>query len=198
MRSPPLCYERPQLRSSARHLDFKIARKRHFLRQADQERYRQRHAAERRILHDDGDLGGIGHTLEVLKDALFIRPQRGAVIGRHQHEHACTGLGSGARPGSRDLRAEMAACDDHRHTASHVRKAQLDERAPLFVRKEELLRVVGQDANAVDALVDHAIEHAALTFEVKFTRLGEGRRGNGKNAAQRLGNSLHLNCSSSL
>ena len=37
----------------------------------------------------------------------------------------------------------------------------------LVVGQQELLGIVGEDADAVDALVDHAVEHAALPVEVE-------------------------------
>ena len=40
----------------------------------------------------------------------------------------------------------------------------------LVVGEQELLGVVGEDADAVDALVDHAVEHAALAVEVELAR----------------------------
>ena len=40
----------------------------------------------------------------------------------------------------------------------------------LVVGEQELLGIVGEDADAVDALVDHAVEHAALAVEVEVAR----------------------------
>ena len=61
----------------------------------------------------------------------------------------------------------MAARDDDRHATGDVREAQRKQRVALRIRKQELLRVIGKDADAVDALVEHAIEHAPLTVEVE-------------------------------
>ena len=54
--------------------------------------------------------------------AAVARPQAGAVIGRHQHQHL--GARVGGAPGSigGNLRAEMAAGDDDRHAPGHMRR----------------------------------------------------------------------------
>ena len=46
----------------------------------------------------------------------------------------------------------------------------VEQRVALGVRQQELLRIVGEDADAVDALVDHAVEHAALAVEIERRR----------------------------
>ena len=50
-----------------------------------------------------------------------------------------------------------ATCDD----------AQIEQHVALRVGEQELLGIVGEDADAVDALVDHAVEHAALALEIE-------------------------------
>ncbi len=82
-----------------------------------------------------------------------------------------------ARARDRDIRAEVAAGDDHRHAARDLGETQIEQGIALAVREQELLRVVGQDADAVDALIDHAVEHPALAVRVERARRGErGRR----------------------
>ena len=54
----------------------------------------------------------------------------------------------------------------------------------LDVGKQELLRKIRQDADAVDPLVDHAIGHAPLPVEVHLAGVGEGSGGNRQHAAQ--------------
>jgi hypothetical protein len=61
---------------------------------------------------------------------------------------------------------EMAACDDHRHAAGDVCEARSVSVSRSASRQQELLGIVGQDADAVDALVDHAVEHAPLAVEI--------------------------------
>ncbi len=51
-----------------------------------------------------------------------------------------------------------------------MREAQVDQRSAFVVGEQELLRIVGQDADAIHALVDHAIEHAPLALEVDVRR----------------------------
>ena len=95
-----------------------------------------------------------------------------------------------AAPACAALRARSAAMrvlkwlvgDDHRHAAGDVREAQVEQRVALGVGQQELLGVVGEDADAVDALVDHAVEHAALPVEVEVAGVGERRRRDGEHA----------------
>jgi hypothetical protein len=46
-----------------------------------------------------------------------------------------------------------------------------------------LFGVVGEDTDAVHALVDHAIEHATLSVEVEVAIVGERRRRDRNDAA---------------
>ena len=46
-------------------------------------------------------------------------------------------------------------------------ETQLCQGGSFGVREKKLLRVIGQNANAIDALVDHAVEHAPLTVFVQ-------------------------------
>ena len=82
---------------------------------------------------------------------------------------------------------KVAARHDDRNTPADVRHADVEQRAALGVGQQELLRIVGEDADAVDALVDHAVEHAALAFEVDVAGLGEGRRRDRKDSREGLG-----------
>jgi hypothetical protein len=103
------------------------------------------------------------------------------------------GCGRRTRPFSRDARAEVAAGDDDRHPAGDVGQAQLDQRRALFVGEQELLGIVGQHADAVHALVDHAVEHAPLTVEVEITLRRERRGRNGIDAGvRRCANCSHV------
>src|SRR6478672_11413780 len=76
----------------------------------------------------------------------------------------------------------MTARDDDRDAAIHMRKAHVEQYIALAVRQQELLRIVGENADAVDLLVDHAVEHAALAVEIDVTGIGERRRGNREHA----------------
>jgi hypothetical protein len=77
--------------------------------------------------------------------------------------------------------AEVADRDDNRHTAGDVSQAEVRESHALPVIKRELFGVVGKDADAIDALVDHAIEHPLLTRKIQIAAFGDGRD-NGENA----------------
>ncbi len=82
-----------------------------------------------------------------------------------------------ARARDRDIRAEVAAGDDHGHAARDMGETEIEQGSALGIGEQELLRVVGQDADAVDALIDHAVEHPALTLRIEIACRGErGRR----------------------
>ena len=117
------------------------------------------------------------------EDAGFVGAQPRAMVGRHQHQHGRAGRGGDTRPLGRDARAEMAARDNHRNAPGHVREAQVDERRPLVVGQQELLGIIGEHADAVHTLVDHAIEHAPLAVEIEIARHREGRGRDGIDAA---------------
>jgi hypothetical protein len=53
-----------------------------------------------------------------------------------------------------------------------------------------LLRIVGENAYAVDALIDHAVEHTPLPRQIDLASVGEWRRRNRKDAAIRLSHDL--------
>ena len=118
----------------------------------------------------------------MLDHAVLVRAQTGAVIRRHHHQHAGAGFRRFARTFRRDARGEMTTGRDHRHAAGHVREAKIRERVALRVRQQELLGIIRENADAVDALVDHAIEHAALAVEIDVAVFGERRRRDRKHA----------------
>ena len=124
-------------------------------------------------------------------DALVVGAQGGAVIGRHEHHHRGTRRRRLARARRGDLGAEMARRDDDRHAGLDVRQAEIEQRVALGVGQQELLGVVGEDADAVDALIDHAVEHAALAVEVELALGRERRGGDGKDAGGRRAGSGH-------
>ncbi len=79
-----------------------------------------------------------------------------------------------------DVRTEVGAGDDHRHPPRHMLQTQPGQGFPFNVGEQELFRIVGDDTNAVDALVDHAIEDALLPFQIQFSGFSEGSRRDGK------------------
>ncbi len=163
-----------ELRRRARHLDLEIAHRRDFAREADQKRNRQVDAAQRRILHHDRDGRRFGDGGEVLQNTVFVGAQPRAMVGRHQHQHRGTGGGGGFGALRGDAGAEMAAGDDHRDAAADMGQAQVGECRALVVGQQELLGIVGQHADAVYALIHHAIEHAPLAVEVEVAGCCEG------------------------
>ena len=87
----------------------------------------------------------------------------------------------------RDARAEMAACHNDRNTRADVRQACIEQRVALRIVEQKLFRIVGENADAVDTLIDHAAQHAALSFDVDIPRIGERRRRDRKHASEGLG-----------
>src|SRR5262249_52041088 len=86
-----------------------------------------------------------------------------------------------------DARAVMAARDNHRNPAGHVRQAELEQCLALGVSQKELLGKVCEDADAVDALINHAVKHAAHAVEVEITIVVEGHRRDRENSTVGLG-----------
>ena len=163
--------------------------------QADQKRRRQGNAAQRCVLDHDGDAGGFRDAREMLRHPLLIRSQPCPVIGGHQHQHAGARFGCLAGTLRGDARAEVTGGDDHRHAVAHMGEAHLRQPVPLLVRQEKLLGVICQDANSVDALIDHAIQHAALAFEIEVAGRCERRGSDREDAGQRGGGAGHGNSS---
>ena len=109
---------------------------------------------------------GFRDTREMLDHAVLVRAQAGAVIGRHHHQHGGAGFRRLAGALGGDAGGEMAAGHDHRHAAGDMGEAEIGERVALCVGEQELLGIIGENADAVDSLVDHAVEHAPLPVEV--------------------------------
>src|SRR3954470_24265382 len=63
--------------------------------------------------------------------------------------------------------------DDHWDPPSNVLEGEVGQHLALLVAEHELLREVGQDAEAVRAGVDHEVEAASLAIEVQFTIIPE-------------------------
>src|SRR5665811_2041595 len=79
----------------------------------------------------------------------------------------------------------MAAGDDDRTATGDIGKAEFGQRVPLMVGEQELLGVVCQHTDPVDALIEHAVEDAALPFEVEVAGGRERRRCDRKHASIR-------------
>jgi hypothetical protein len=123
----------------------------------------------------------------MLEHALFIGPQQGAVIGRHQHQS----LGAGGRgatcPFDDDAGAIVACGDNDGDPSSHLFEAKIEQNLALAIGQGELLGIIGQDANAVDPLVDHAVEHPALAIQIEIAIRRKRRRRDREDAAEGFG-----------
>ena len=68
-----------------------------------------------------------------------------------------------------------------------MREAQLKQRLPFLVGKGELLGVVGEDADAIDPLIDHAVEDTFLTVQIETPPRIERCRRDGEHSGIRCG-----------
>jgi hypothetical protein len=109
------------------------------------------------------------------------------VIWRQEHEHAGAGRMGFAGAISRNAGAEMAAGDDYRQAAGQWDRHRSSKIIALGVRQGELLRVVGEDANAVGSLVSHAVEQPPLTSRSSSPEAANGVGATG-NTPVHLGN----------
>lgn len=123
----------------------------------------------------------------MLEDPGFGGHQTNAVVGRHHHQHR--GAEAFGIFGAVDhhLGGEMRDGDDHRHPARDMLEADPGEQRALFIGEHELLGVVGEDADRIDALVDHAIEHPAHALFIDAAIGVKRGGGDGQNAGERLG-----------
>ena len=104
----------------------------------------------------------------MLEHSSLVCAQPRAVIGRHQHDHRSPGRRRFACALGGDARAEMAAGDDDRHTTRKVREADIDQRVAFRIGEQKLFGIVRENADPVDTLIDHAIEHATLPVDVEI------------------------------
>jgi hypothetical protein len=61
---------------------------------------------------------------------------------------------------------------------TNILEADTHQLVSLSIAQQELLGIVGDNAKPIDALVDHAVEHPALTIEVECPGIIEGGRDN--------------------
>ena len=78
----------------------------------------------------------------------------------------------------------MAAGRDHRHTPGDMLDAEPQQGITLVVGEQELFRVVREDADAVNALINVAIQDPALTIKINFTLFGKRCRRDGEHSAE--------------
>ncbi|MNR33638.1 hypothetical protein D3C85_1513240 [compost metagenome] len=77
----------------------------------------------------------------------------------------------------------MGGSDDHRHAPGHMFERQPGERFALVVGQQELLGKVGQDAQAVDAGINHEVDAALLARQIERAVFVERRRHDREDAA---------------
>ena len=168
--------QRSQLRGRRSALDLEVGELRHLACHPGEQRHAERDARQGSVLDHDGDVEALADRSEMLEHTLVVRSQQRAMVRRHHHDHRGSfGCGPAAAFDC-DSSAEMAAGHDDGHLAIHVLEAHGLQQPPFLVGEKELLGVVGEDAQTVDALVDHAVENAALAFEVKRAFIVEWRR----------------------
>ena len=61
---------------------------------------------------------------------------------------------------------------------TNILEADTHQLVSLSIAQQELLGLVGDNAKSIDTLVDHAVEHPALTIEVECSDIVEGGRDN--------------------
>ena len=166
-----------QLGRRTRHFDLEVAHERNLAGEPNEKGRRERNAAQGRILYHNRDSGRFRNPRKMLRHPVLVRAQAGAVIRRHQHQHAGAAFGCLAGTLGGDPGTEVTGGDDDRHTVGHMSETEARQCVALLVSQKKLLGVIRQDADAIDALIDHAIEHTTLTFEIKVAVLQErGRR----------------------
>lgn len=136
-----------------------------------------------RILDHDGNAQRIGQGRVEIVDLRFADPERRAMIGRHDHHHGGAHVLGAPAALDADRRAEVAGGDDDRHAAVHALQDLPRQDLALLVGQQELLRIVRQHAQAIDAGVDHELHAAALTVQVQAAVVVEDRRHDGVEAA---------------
>ena len=137
------------------------------MREPDEKPDRKFHAAERRILQHDRQARRLRDGGEMLDHARLVGLQGRAMIRRHQHQHGGARIGRPLGALGGDVGAEMAGRDDDRNAPGGAVEARVLNRGAFLVGQQELLGEIGEDADAVDALVDHAVDHAPLAFKVE-------------------------------
>jgi hypothetical protein len=98
-----------------------------------------------------GQAAGLGDLLEMLDHALLVGLEQRAVIGRHHHQHLGAGVGCGLGALGGDAGREMRGRDDDRHAPRDLLQREPHDLIALLVGEQELLREIGEDADAVDS-----------------------------------------------
>ena len=81
----------------------------------------------------------------------------------------------------------MAARHDHWNPPGNVVQAKFQQGIAFLVGEQELLGVVGEDADAVHTLIDHTVQHPLLSRQIKGFILVKGCGGDGKDSSEGMG-----------
>jgi hypothetical protein len=60
----------------------------------------------------------------------------------------------------------MAAGDHDRHASRNVRQTEINQYIPFIIRQKKLFRVICEDTDPIDPLINHAVEHTPLPVQV--------------------------------
>src|SRR3954447_14563772 len=162
-----------QLGCSLAHLDLEVTDIRDLLRHPDEKSSRQRRATHGRILDHDREIDRVRYAPEEIVNCQLRRTDCGPMIRWHDHHHGSPSRLCSPAALCAHTRAEMGGGDDHWDPPSNVLEGEVGQPLALLVAEHELLREVGQDAEAVRAGVDHEVEAASLAIEVQFTIIPE-------------------------
>ena len=176
MASPPASISARSLAAVPGHLDLEVAHAGNLAREPHQERHGQRDPRQRRVLDHDaaGRLASATCAKCASMPASSARspaPWYGGIsisIAAPACAAACA-----RSPAMRVLKWLQVTITGTR-PATCARQS-VEQRAALRVGQQELLGVVGEDADAVHALVDHAVEHAPHARQVEVARRRERR-----------------------
>ena len=114
----------------------------------------------------------------MLDHAIFIGPQSGAVIGGHEHQHCRASLFGLCRALTGNAGAEMAGGGNNRHASGNMVKAEIGQLITLGIGQQKLFGVICQNANTIDALVNHAIKNAPHPVQIEIAIFEKRCRGN--------------------
>ncbi len=132
-------------------------------------------------MHHDRD-ADFAHLGKLLK-ALFRRAlQQCAMVGGYHHDHRGAVVFRVLRAGHRDLGGVMADGDDDGQAPRHMLKRDLGQKAAFLIGDQELFREVGEDADAIAALIDHTVDHTFHALIVDRAVIVERGRGDGPDA----------------
>ena len=177
--------QRAELGGGLRRLDLEEPHLLDLARHARQERHRQRHARDRRVLHHDRDAAGLADPGEMLEGRLLVGAQQRAVVGRHHHHHRGAHRRRLAGAGLDDRGREVRDRDDDRHRARPRARGRAGSGPCAPRRRAGTARRSWRGCRCRRPLVDHAVDDPLHAVEVERAVVGEGRRRNRPDAGER-------------